>query len=82
MKRRYTVLLELDPDDKVYVASVPALPGCVTQGDTRDEALVNATEAIIVYIKSEQMVGEPVPEETAAPELVTVEVEVGELAPA
>ena len=35
---RYTVVLERE-EDGGYVASVPALPGCVSQGDTRAEAL-------------------------------------------
>lgn len=35
-----------------YVASVPALPGCYTQGDTYEEALANAREAIELYLES------------------------------
>jgi predicted RNase H-like HicB family nuclease len=46
----YPVILEQEPDGG-YVAVVPALPGCVTQGDTRDEALTNVREAIGVYIE-------------------------------
>ena len=46
----YTVILEREPDGG-YVVSVPALPGCITQGDTRDEALANIREAIEVYIE-------------------------------
>ena len=41
----YTVILEQEPDGG-YVASVPVLPGCVSQGDTRDEALANTREAM------------------------------------
>lgn len=40
---RYTVVLEQEPDGG-YVASVPALAGCVSQGDTRAEALANILE--------------------------------------
>ena len=39
---RYTVILEQESDGG-YVASVPALPGCVSQGDTRDEVMKNGT---------------------------------------
>jgi predicted RNase H-like HicB family nuclease len=46
---RYTVLLEPE-DDGGYVVSVPALPGCISQGDTREEALANIREAISVYL--------------------------------
>jgi len=68
MKLRYTVLLEPDSAEGIYLASVPVLPGCMTQGESREDALANAAEAISVYVKSELMVGEPVPEERARPE--------------
>ena len=42
---RYTVLLEPE-EDGGCVVSVPALPGCISQGDTREEALANIREAI------------------------------------
>ena len=42
---RYTVVLEQEPDGG-YVAGVPALPGCISQGDNRSEALANIREAI------------------------------------
>ncbi|MGA8198085.1 MAG: type II toxin-antitoxin system HicB family antitoxin, partial [Acetobacteraceae bacterium] len=35
---------------RYYGASVPALPGCVSQGDNRDEALANIREAIELYV--------------------------------
>jgi predicted RNase H-like HicB family nuclease len=47
---RYTVVLEQEPDGG-YVASVPGLPGCVSQGDTRSEALANIHEAIELYLE-------------------------------
>jgi predicted RNase H-like HicB family nuclease len=46
----YAVVLQREPDGG-YVASVPALPGCVTQGDTCSEALANIREAIEVYLE-------------------------------
>jgi predicted RNase H-like HicB family nuclease len=57
---KYRVFLEQD-EDGMYVAEVPALPGCITQGATREEALANAKEAIEVYIESLEVHGEPVP---------------------
>ena len=57
---RYTVVLEKEPDGG-YVASVPALPGCVSQGDTRAEALSNIREAIAVYLEDCRETGELVP---------------------
>ena len=47
---RYTVVLEQEGDGG-YVAIVPALPGCVSQGDDRAEALANVREAIELYIE-------------------------------
>ena len=58
----YTVILEREPDGG-FVAKVPALPGCVTQGDTREEVLRNVREAIELYIEDCQEAGDPVPQE-------------------
>jgi predicted RNase H-like HicB family nuclease len=68
---RYTVILERESDGG-YVVSVPALPGCVSQGDSRAEALSNIREAIELYIEDCRAAGDPVPTE-AGKELVEVE---------
>jgi predicted RNase H-like HicB family nuclease len=68
---RYTVVLEQEPDGG-YVASVPALPGCVSQGDDRVEALANIQEAIELYIEDCREAGDPVPTE-AGKEFVDIE---------
>ena len=57
---RYRVLIEPD-EDGVYLAEVPALPGCISQGGTRDEALANVKEAIAGYLESLEAHGEPIP---------------------
>lgn len=57
---KYRVLVEQD-EDGYFVAEVPSLPGCVTQGETRSEALKNAREAIEVYLESLEARGEPIP---------------------
>ncbi len=59
--RRYTVLLEQGEDGWIVV-TVPALPGCVTQGRTPDEALQNAKEAIEAYIESLIKHHQPIPD--------------------
>lgn len=59
---RYTVGLEQE-EDGGYVASVPAVPGCVSQGDSRDEALSNIREAIELYVEDCRDAGDPVPTE-------------------
>jgi predicted RNase H-like HicB family nuclease len=58
----YTAVLEREADGG-YVVKVPALPGCVSQGDTRDEALRNIREAIELYIEDCRDAGDPVPQE-------------------
>ena len=44
-----------------YVATVPALPGCASQGETRDEALAMIREAIELYLESLEAHGDPIP---------------------
>ena len=61
---RYTVNLERE-EDGGYVVSVPALPGCVSQGDNRGEAIGNIREAIKLYLEDCVGAGEPVPLEDA-----------------
>jgi len=68
---RYTVILELESDGG-YVVSVPALPGCVSQGDSRAEALSNIREAIELYIEDCRDAGDPIPTEVGK-EFVEVE---------
>lgn len=46
-----------------YVVSVPALPGCFTQGETLDEAKTMAEEAIALYLESLIDAGESIPED-------------------
>lgn len=57
---KYRVIIEQDADD-VFVAEVPSLPGCVTQGATRNEALSNVREAIAAYVESLEARGDPIP---------------------
>jgi predicted RNase H-like HicB family nuclease len=68
---RYTVVLEQETDGG-YVVSVPALPGCVSQGDTRAEALTNIREAIELYLDDCRAAADPIPTE-AGKEFVEVE---------
>lgn len=50
-------------EDGYVVAEVPSLPGCVSQGKTRDEALTNIREAIALHVEVLQERGEPVPDD-------------------
>jgi predicted RNase H-like HicB family nuclease len=58
----YSVFYEEVPEGG-YVASVPALPGCHTQGESLAEAESNVAEAIAVYIESLTAHKEPIPQE-------------------
>ena len=69
---KYTVLIRAG-NEGGFVATVPALPGCVSQGRTRRQALRNAKEAIEAYIEALLEDGLPVPVQTDA-EFVDVEV--------
>lgn len=68
---RYTVVLEQE-EDGGNVASVPTLPGCVSQGDNRAQALSHIREAIQLYIEDCRDAGDPVPPE-AGKEFVEIE---------
>ncbi len=57
---KYRVVIQQD-EDGVFVAEVAGLPGCISQGQTRSEALVNVQEALEAYLESLQAHGEPVP---------------------
>ena len=57
---RYRVIIEQD-EDGAFVAEVPSLPGCVSQGRTSAEALANIRLAIAGYLESLRARGEPVP---------------------
>ena len=59
---RFTVVLEPDRDEpQRYNVRVPALRGCLTYGESIEDALANAREAISVYVESLIADGEPVP---------------------
>jgi predicted RNase H-like HicB family nuclease len=71
------VLKPTSHEDEVgYTVTLPALPGCVTEGDTVEEALANAKEAIEAYVLSLKDRGLPAP---PSDEVVTsLEVEVSQ----
>lgn len=57
---KYRIFIEHD-EDGIYVAECPTLPGCVSQGKTREEALLNIQDAIKGYLESLKKHNEPVP---------------------
>ena len=72
--RKYTIIVEYDAEAKAYSVTVPALPGCTSQGDDIEEAIANAKEAIAGHIETLKQLGEPVPEEVERPQAITVNV--------
>jgi predicted RNase H-like HicB family nuclease len=57
---KFRGLIEQD-EDGAFVAIAPSLPGCASQGNTRQEALENTREAIAAYIESLEAHGDPIP---------------------
>jgi predicted RNase H-like HicB family nuclease len=54
----FRILIEPD-EDGVFVAECPTLPGCISQGNTREEAIENIKDAIRGYLASLEKHGEP-----------------------
>lgn len=61
-KVTYTVNIKAD-EEGGFVATVPALPGCVTQGETYDEVIQMAHECIEGFLEALAKAGEPIPTE-------------------
>jgi predicted RNase H-like HicB family nuclease len=57
---KFKVLVQPD-EEGIFIAECPSLPGCVSQGSTRSEALSNIRDAISGYIASLEKHAEPVP---------------------
>lgn len=72
--RTYSIVVDPDPDEGGFTVTVPALPGCITQGDSVEECLASAREAIALYLEDLIASGEPVPEEKESPQLLKVTV--------
>ncbi|HZU03142.1 MAG TPA: type II toxin-antitoxin system HicB family antitoxin [Ktedonobacteraceae bacterium] len=73
-QRHYTIILHPDPEEGGYTVTVPALPGCITQGETMEEAIAMAKDAIRLHIESLIADGEPVPEEHEHPQAIIIDV--------
>lgn len=59
---KFTVIIE-PQEEGGYTVTVPALPGCVSEGETREEALKNIKEAIELYIEVLKEDGKPIPQD-------------------
>ena len=54
-------------EDGGYTVTVPSLPGCISKGSTREEALAEIEEAISGYIEVARKLGKPIPVEISVP---------------
>ena len=59
------VILIPDSESGGFTVTVPSLPGCLSEGDTYEEAMTNIRDAIALYIEDLIADGEPVPEDMA-----------------
>ena len=57
---KYRILIEPD-EDGIFVAECPSLPGCISQGKSRQEVLINIQDAIKGYLESLRKHNDPVP---------------------
>lgn len=70
----YTIVLLPDPEEGGYAVIVPALPSCVTQGETFEEAIEMAKDAIAGWLATAEDFGEPIPVESEQPRTIVVTV--------
>lgn len=59
---KYEIIIFWSDEDQVFIADVPELPGCMAHGDTPESALVNAKEAMELWIDTAREFGRSVPE--------------------
>ena len=71
----YRVVLDPDPDEGGYTVRVPALPGCVTEGESVDEYIANAQDVVKLYLEDLRASGRPIPKETIHPQLIELDLE-------
>jgi len=60
--RLYTIILQWDPRDNIYVVSVPELPGCKTHGRTQEEAIKQGRDAIESWLMAALADNNPIPQ--------------------
>ena len=59
---RYEIILYWSAEDAAFIAEVPELPGCMAHGDTQDEALHQAQQAMAAWVEVAQEIGRSIPE--------------------
>lgn len=59
---KYEIIIYWSADDDAFVAEVPELPGCMSDGNTYQEALANAEVIIAEWLETAHDIGRPIPE--------------------
>jgi len=59
---KYEIIIYWSNEDQVFIADVPELPGCMAHGNTQEQALANAHQAMQLWIDTAKEFGNPVPE--------------------
>ena len=59
---KYEIVIFWDNDDKIFVAEVPDLPGCLAHGQTQIDAVRNVNEAVELWLETASEFGDTIPE--------------------
>ncbi len=59
---KYETIIYWSNEDEAFIAEVPELPGCMAHGNTQQEALSNAGDAIELWLDTAREHGDPIPE--------------------
>ena len=62
MSIRYEMIIYWSAEDQSFVVEVPELPGCMADGETYEDAVVNAKQVIEEWVKTAHELGRPIPE--------------------
>lgn len=60
--RKYEVLIYWSDEDSLFISEVPELPGCMAHGDSQDDALKNAQDAMELWLETAREFRDPIPE--------------------
>lgn len=66
------VILHFDHEDGGWIAEVPSLPGCVSQGDSKQDAIANVQDAITAWVSAAKANGQQIPPDGHDCEIIEV----------
>jgi predicted RNase H-like HicB family nuclease len=62
MSIKYELIIYWSEEDRSFIVEVPELPGCMTDGETYEQAVANAQQVITEWIETARELGRPIPE--------------------